>query len=181
MTATLKAAPRSKVNKTALKRLRASGSIPAVVYGQGGVGRTVTVDAAELRVLLAEGNRTKVIDLVIEGESAAQPVFIKEIVRDVIRRDVTHLDFQSITSDSNLVYNVPVKCVGTPVGVKMSGGTLQLVQRAVKIRCKPENMIDELTIDVSSIEKGAAAFVRDIDWKGGVILTPAGQAVAVVQ
>jgi len=178
MAAALKSLERTTGTKAELKALRASGKIPAVVYGKKFAPITVALDAAELRVLFTAGDRNRLISLEIPG-AGVKTVFIKEITRDVIRRDVTHVDFQVVEAGDTVTYRVPVETVGVPVGVKIGGGNLQLVCRTLKVRVQAEKLVDKVEVEISAMEKGQAFFVRDVKFDG-TILTPGRQAVCVI-
>ena len=178
MNAQLATTARGMSSKPALKALRAAGQIPAVVYGRKSESQSISVDADQFRVFLAEGNRNRLIDLALP--TGTVKAFIKEIVREKLRREVLHIDFQVVNAGDFITYKVPVKCVGVPVGVKIGGGNLNVIKKDVKVKVKPEALVDVLEADVSEIEKGQALFVRDLKFPGGTVLTPAGQAVAIV-
>jgi len=107
-------------------------------------------------------------------------VFVKEIVRDKIRRDVDHLDFQVVEAGDNVVYRVPLNIVGVPVGVKIGGGNLNVIKKDLKVRVPASGLVDSVDVDVSAIEKGAALFVNQVAFPAGTVLTPARQAVVTV-
>jgi large subunit ribosomal protein L25 len=179
MAVELKSQARAKGTKAEIKALRASGKIPATVYGKSVEPVNVTVDADDMRVLLVQGNRNRLIQLDVPG-LGVKTVFIKEIVREVIRRDIKHIDFLVLEAGEKLTYLVPVEPVGIPVGVKIGGGNMQLVTRFLKVRVPRENLVDKIEIDVSALEKEQAFFVKDIKFDAGTILTPARQAAVVV-
>jgi len=179
MAVVLKSQSRQTGTKAQIKALRASGKIPAVVYGRHFASTAVEVDADDIRVLLTSGNRFRLIDLEVPGQGTQQ-VFIKEIVREVIRRDIKHLDFQVVEAGEFITYRVPVETVGVPVGVKIGGGNLSLITRTLKVRVVRENLVDKIEIDVSALEKEQAYFVKDIPFTAGTILTPSRQAAAIV-
>lgn len=178
MAAALKSEARTLGTKAEIKALRASGKIPAVVYGKAFAPVSITLDADAVRILLVEGNRTRLIDLDIPG-AGVKSVFIKEITRDTIRRDITHIDFQVVEAGDSVIYRVPVETVGVPVGVKIGGGNLQLVCRNLKVRVQADKLVDKIQVEISALEKGQALFVREIAFDG-TILTPARQAVCLV-
>jgi len=179
MAAALKSEARTTGTKAQIKALRASGKIPAVVYGKRTTPVSVTLDAAVMRVLLVDGHRNRLIDLDVPG-LGVKSVFIKEITRDVIRRDITHVDFQVVEAGDSVTYRAPVETVGVPVGVKIGGGNLNIIKKDLKVRVAGDALIDSVDVDVSAIEKGQALFVREVAFPGGTVLTPAGQAVVTV-
>lgn len=179
MSATLSTEARSTGTKAQIKALRAAGKIPAVVYGKTMEPVAITISADEFRRFIVEGNRNRLVELALPNGSKAN-VFIKEISRDKIRRDVVHIDFQAVAAEDTIVYRLPVNCVGVPVGVKIGGGNLNIIKKDIKVRVAPQHLRDSVDLDVSALEKGAAVLVSEIKIDNAVVLTPARQAVATV-
>lgn len=179
MSATLAAEARTTGTKSQIKTLRASGKIPAVVYGKKTASESVTVDAAEFRKFLLDGNRNRLVEIALPTGKNVK-AFIKEIVRSKLSREVEHLDFQVVEPGDFVTYRVPLNIVGVPVGVKIGGGNLNVVKKDLKVRVASAALIDSVDVDVSAIEKGAALFVREVQFPGGTVITPASQAVATV-
>lgn len=179
MSVTLTIEARKTSTKADLKAHRAAGKIPAIVYGKSVAPEAVTVDADEFRRFIVEGNRNRLVSLALPAGGSVN-AFIKEISRDKIRRDVTHIDFQVVAAGDTIVYRLPVNCVGVPVGVKIGGGNLNIIKKDIKVRVKPEHLRDSVDLDVSLVEKGGNALVTDIKIENAVVLTPARQAVATV-
>lgn len=173
----IEARPASTKGQT--KALRAAGKIPAVVYGKSIAPESVSVSADEFRRFIVAGNRNRLVELALPAGGKVN-AFIKEITRDKIRREATHIDFQVVAAGDTIVYRLPVNCVGVPVGVKIGGGNLNIIKKDIKVRVAPECLRDSIDLDVSDLEKGAAALVSDIKIDNAVVLTPVRQAVATI-
>jgi large subunit ribosomal protein L25 len=170
---------RQKGTKAQIKALRAGGRIPAVVYGKKTESQSVSIDAADFRKFLVEGNRNRLVDLALP-EGKPVKAFIKEIVREKLSRAVEHIDFQVVEPGDFVTYRVPLNIVGVPVGVKIGGGNLNVAKKDLKVRVPSEALIDSVDVDVSAVEKGQVFFVEQVPFPGGTVLTPARQAVATV-
>jgi len=179
MSVTLSTEARDASTKAQIKALRAAGKIPAIVYGKSVTPESVSLSADEFRRFITEGNRNRLVSITLPSGSTVN-AFIKEITRDKIRRDVTHIDFQVVAAGDTIVYRLPVNCVGVPVGVKIGGGNLNIIKKDIKVRVKPEHLRDSVDLDVSEVEKGGAALVSQIQIENAVVLTPVRQAVATV-
>ena len=180
MSATLSTEARtSSSTKAQIKALRASGKIPAVVYGKSVASEPITIDSDEFRRFINEGNRNRLISLSLPSGTKIN-AFVKEITRDKIRRDVTHIDFQAVADGDSITYRLPVNCVGVPVGVKIGGGNLNVIKKDIKVKVKAAYLLDSVDIDVSLVEKGGAILVSDVKLEHATVLTPARQAVATV-
>jgi large subunit ribosomal protein L25 len=160
--ATLSVAPRSERGKSAARTLRRNGRIPAVIYGHGDETRELSIDALELERLIAHISiENTLIDLQVEG---GEPV--RALIRDVqwhpYKPQVLHVDFYQIHAGEAIKLDVPVRLVGTPVGVSEQGGVLQQVLHALHIECLPRNIPDVLEIDIAHLNIGDVVYVRDV-------------------
>src|SRR5687767_1292444 len=98
MDAILDAVKRATRGKNEARRLRASGKIPAVVYGapkQGDAGNTVelAVDPKPLMRILHSGSGVNtLITLKVDGEGDSR-VLVKEFLLDPVSEKLLHADF----------------------------------------------------------------------------------------
>jgi large subunit ribosomal protein L25 len=92
----LNAERRSDAGKGVARKLRASGKVPAVLYGQGLDTTPLTVDSRDLTHLLHSSAGSNVlVDLVVDGEEhLAIP---REIQRDHIHSKWVHVDFLAVS------------------------------------------------------------------------------------
>lgn len=167
--ATLSAEKRTETGKGAARQLRAAGRIPAVVYGQGDEGISVSLDAHEADLLFHRISvDNTIVNVEVDGEKAPIPTLIREIQTHPFKADILHVDFYRIQEGVEVEVEVPVHTEGTPVGVKDSGGVLQLVIHDLPVACIPSKIPDQIVIDVSGLDIGDAIHVYDIDLPEGV-------------
>jgi large subunit ribosomal protein L25 len=67
-----------------------------------------------------------------------------------------------------LELEVPVHLVGTPIGVKNSGGVLQLSVHDLHVRCLPSKIPTSIDVDVSALDIGDSIHVADLTVSEGV-------------
>ena len=157
----LTAMPRLEQGKNANRRLRASGQIPAIVYGRAIDPVSVAVDPREVfSILHSESGRNTVFKLKINDQQL--DVLIRELQVDPLRGHLLHADFQTISMDEKRAFSVPIEPVGEAEGVK-AGGILDIVVRELDIECLPKDVPDHIPIDVSQMEVGEAVRVRDLE------------------
>jgi large subunit ribosomal protein L25 len=179
---TLQARRREERGSSRVRRLRLAGLVPGVVYGRGREPVAVAVDARALRdALHTHAGRNVLIDLVVgDGDGQPTTVMVKEIQRDIFRRDVIHVDFHAIDLAQTLQVRVPLVFAGQPAGVA-SGGVLDIHLREVEVECLPTAIPDQLEVDVSGLGVGDSIHARDLRLPSGVALvTPPGETVASV-
>src|ERR1700678_2857896 len=135
------ATPREgKFNKNAARRVRVSGKIPAVVYGAGGEAVAVTVDPRVItKILHSDSGHNTIFDLDVTGGSLVKAMIV-DWQHEPIKGALLHIDLKRIAMDKMMRVSVPVQLVGTPAGVKNSGGLLGQVLHEVEIECLPDNI-----------------------------------------
>jgi len=70
----LKATKRTAVGRQ-VRKLRAEGAVPAVVYGHRTDAESVALDGAEFRRVYAKAGRTHLVDLVLDGKRSFRSRF----------------------------------------------------------------------------------------------------------
>ena len=187
MEATLEAVKREGRGKNEANRLRASGKIPAVVYGSRAEGKApegvpVSVDPKQvLRILHSESGANTLIALKVEGSSEAR-VMVKEYQLDPVTHQLLHADFYQLALDKAITVTVPVKLKGEPKGVKQQGGLLDFVTREIFVLCLPTEIPEHIDIDVTELMLNQSIRVRDLaqDAKWKAVTPPETMLVHVV-
>ena len=179
-TASLNASPRAESGKGVARKLRAGGQVPGVIYGHGREPQALTVNAREFDRLAERVRITStVIELALDGRTAR--TLIRELQRDPIKRNVLHIDFQELVAGEKVNVSVPLRFVGTPEGVKNSGGILEEVIHQIHVRVDPSNIPDHIDVDVTALTIGHGLHVSDLKLPEGVEVTEEPeQTVAVV-
>ena len=169
-TVNLSAKPRTETGTRAVKRLRAEGKIPAVVYGhEFGETVAVTIDVRELRTAMSGHSSHAIVNLSIEGRGTT-PVLLHDRQLDVETKKLIHLDLHAVNLNEEVDATVSIVTVGTAAGVK-NGGILDLVSREIEVSALPGNVPDHIDVDVRELEIGDAVHVRDLTAPAGVTIT----------
>jgi large subunit ribosomal protein L25 len=163
-TATLAVEKREGRGKGDARKLRASGRIPANIYGHGIDSIAVAADAHEFEALTSKITGNTLVELQMGGES--RQVLIREVQRHPYKPVILHVDFFAIRADEKISVSVPVHVVGTASGVKNSGGVLQQALHEVEIEVLPNEIPEAFEIDVSALEIGDSLHVADLDTMG---------------
>lgn len=171
-TVNLKAKQREKRGKSAVKKLRAQGEVPAIIYGEGLASTPLQVAEPDLKAALrTEAGVHALINLEIEGSggSRTETVIAKEIQRHPTRDNYLHADFYKVAMDKKIETAVPIVLTGESPGAKM-GGVLQRGLWELKIECLPTDIPEHLEVDVSPLEIGDTIKVSDLAIPEGVEL-----------
>ena len=163
-TVTLAVEKREGRGKGDARKLRASGRIPANIYGHGIDSIAVAADAHEFDALTSRISGNTLVELQLGGKS--RPVLIREVQRHPYKPLVLHIDFFAIRMDEKIWVSVPVHVTGTASGVKNSGGVLQQALHEVEIECLPSEIPEAFEIDVTALEIGDSLHVSDLHTQG---------------
>jgi len=174
---------RTDKKKGAARRLRAKGAVPAIYYGPDTEPMALSVEAQGLRRLLSQGKgEALLVDLQIESEKGPQTkkALLKEVQLHPVCDRVLHADFYGISKDREITVEVPLRMVGTPIGVT-KGGILETVRREMTVSCLPDSLVDSIEVDVSNLDIGGALHVHEIAFPEGITPVEEGHlTVAVV-
>jgi large subunit ribosomal protein L25 len=164
MDATLQAQKRDGRGKNEARRLRASGRIPAVVYGtEKNKATEIAVDPKVLlRILHSESGVNTLIGLEGAGLAAGGKVLVKEYQLDPIDHRLLHADFYAVAMDKKLTVTVPIVLKGEPKGVKQQGGIVDFVNREIEVECLPADIPEHVDIDISNLMLHEGVRVRDL-------------------
>ena len=152
---------------SAARRLRASGRIPAVVYGAGIESTPVSVDWRELRAALTtERGLNALINLELDGSQ--HTVVVREMQRHPVRRDVLHVDFLAVDVTQDISGDVPLIVVGEAEKVVRERGVVEQVLSVLVVRGRPGAIPGQIEVDVSDLDVGGQITVGDLDLPEGV-------------
>ena len=159
--ATLKAVKREDHRLSVTNKIRKDGLIPGVVYGKKTENQSIAIDGLELLKILREEGRNAIISLQI-GEDKPLEVMLHDHQMDAIRNELVHVDLFAVDMDEEIDVEVAIIIDGEPIGSK-EGGILQQPVFELAVRAKPNNIPDEIKIDVSSLQIGDVITVADLE------------------
>ena len=147
------------------RRLRKTGLIPAIVYGKGIEPKCISVNATEWGLL--SRNELNILSLVEDGKETL--VLLKEVQHDPIRNRTRHLDFQAIRMDQKIKAHVAVRPGhALPAGAS-AGGLLEQNLHEIEVESLPQDLPEEIIVDVSGMNLGDMIHVGDIQMPEGVV------------
>lgn len=172
---------RSDRGKNAARRLRASGMIPAVIYGGKNDAQAVAVDPKTLlKVLRSEAGRNTILSLDLEGGGKTSAI-LKSWQVDPVDERFIHADFYRIAMDVAIRVKVPILAKGEARGVKVDAGILEIIMREVELECLPGDIPERIEVDVTDLGLHGAIRVADLKVSEKVkILDEADQIVVHV-
>ena len=166
----LNAFPRTLGRRAGSKTLRASGRIPAVIYGKLNPPQSLEINSLDIRdVIHGAASENVLLNLTVQGDAKPNRLaIIQEIQHHVLSNQVLHIDLHEVAENEKVTMTVPVDSLGEALGVKTGGGTLEHVLFKLKVRALPKDLPESLVVDVSHLEIGQAIHIGDIKPPPGV-------------
>ena len=146
----LKATQRDALGKKS-RFLRRQGITPTHLYGNNIKSLALQCDATELQHLLALAGRTRLISLEV-GEKQPRSVFVREIQRDEVTRQLLHVDFYQVRKGEKITVGVPIVFVGEAPAMKERGRMIAHGINSLSIECLPDNVPPQIEVDLSTLE-----------------------------
>lgn len=167
---------RTLVGKKA-KRLYAEKKVPGVFY-MGKENATLQADEAAMRALVGS-HSIHVIKVKFEDGSERRAI-LNDVQFDPILGTVVHFDLHGIMEGEKIVVEIPVRLSGSARGVK-DGGILQHSIHRIRIQCEPDNVPEQIMVDVADLGIADSVHVKDIKIEGVKILdNPESSIVNIV-
>ena len=170
------AAKRVDLGKKESKLSRAAGNVPCVIYG-GKTNQHFTVKENALNNLVYTPN---VYSVAIDIEGATINALIKDVQFHPVTDKILHVDFIELVPGQEVNTQIPVVFNGNAIGV-MNGGKLRKTLRKLSVRATPENLPDNVTLEISEMKIGEKVYVRDVEAKNFDILTAATAVIVSVK
>ncbi|MFD2045573.1 50S ribosomal protein L25/general stress protein Ctc [Ornithinibacillus salinisoli] len=160
MSVTLKAVKREDHARSTTRKLREGGQVPAVVYGKEKESKSIAVDSIELIKTVRDEGRNAIISLDIANDTPVD-VMLHDYQLDAVKDELVHADFYIVNMAEEMDVAVAVRLEGEPTGVK-DGGVLQQALYEVQVRAKPNQIPEEITVDISALDTGDILTVADL-------------------
>ena len=162
---------REAQGKNANRRLRATGQVPAVVYGAKLDPAAIQVDERKVGEILKSGSGENTVFLLkLHGTAKKRHAMIRELQTDSLTGEMIHIDFQRILMDQAVRVQVPIELEGEPYGVKTEGGLLDFITREIEVECLPNLIPTHVTLDVSELHVGQHVDAEELELPEGVEL-----------
>ncbi|NRB40146.1 MAG: 50S ribosomal protein L25/general stress protein Ctc [Pseudomonadales bacterium] len=164
----LNAQSRSDLGKGASRRLRRTGTIPAVVFGSG---EPISIQIEHKNIWKAQESEAfyaSVLTLNIDGTET--DVILKDLQRHPAKQIIMHADFQRADDSVTITMVIPLHYINgdTAKGVKEQGGTLQIDANTIKITCVPSKIPEFIEVDMADVELGQIVHIADLNFPEGV-------------
>lgn len=148
---------RSEMGKKAAKGLRGEGLVPAIIYGGSELVNFSAPKSAFRHLIYTP--EFKVAEITIEGKTFR--AYVKDLQFHPVSDDLLHVDFVELVPGKTIKVEIPLRCEGNSVGVRV-GGKLMQKMRKVLVKTTTEALVDHLSLDISTLDLGKSLRMRDI-------------------
>ncbi|MDX2359209.1 MAG: 50S ribosomal protein L25 [Crocinitomicaceae bacterium] len=168
---------RASVGKKDTSALRNAGLVPCVLYGQGEQIH-FSVRAVDVQKLIYSPDVYQV-ELDIEGGRKAAAI-IQDLQMHPVKDTAMHVDFLELDDSKPVKVSLPLRAVGSPIGV-MNGGKLRQPYRKLRVIGLPGDLPEEISVDVADLRIGDSIRVSELDAGKIEFLEPSNAVVLGVK
>lgn len=176
---TLVAEPGRATGSSESRRLRAAGRIPAVVYGHGIEGISVSVDGRDLRhALSGDSGTNQLLELKVGSETHL--AMARVLQRHPVRHTVLHVDFQIVRRDEVISADVPIILTGEAKAVEQEQGMVEQQLTSLTVNATPARIPNSIEVDISDLKVGEGIRVADLPLPSGVTTDAPDDEIVVI-
>lgn len=163
----IKADKRNSTGKGVARKLRAAGRIPAILYGANVEPVSITISARDWVNVTRHMKRNVIFDMEIQEGDAVdkRPVMVKEVQRDGLGTNIMHIDFFQVSMEQTVEVEVSIHLKGKAKG-EVLGGIVDIHLRSIRVECLPNQIPEEILVDITELEIGDSIHVSDISLPG---------------
>jgi large subunit ribosomal protein L25 len=138
------------------RRLRKTGSVPAVLYGHGEASVPLTVESTAIMNIIRHGHKL----VRLQGD-VSEGAFIKAVQWDVYGKGLVHIDLLRVSDTEKVTTTVTVELKGTAVGLS-EGGIIEFVLHELEIECPAASVPEKLIVNVNDLHLGGAIHAKEV-------------------
>lgn len=144
-----------------LKSLRASGVLPANIFGKDIKSKAIKVDRAEFNKVFSQAGETGIIELQVGKDIS--PVLVANIQTHPVTGEALHVDFRQVNMKEKIEAQVPIKLVGESQAEKDGLGIVVQQTDEVLVEALPMDLPESFEVDIAKlVELGSAIVVADL-------------------
>jgi len=172
----IKGSERESVGQLSTKAVRNYRMVPCVIYGGSQPVHFQAETKAFKSLVYTPNAHTVAIDL---GGKKFDAI-LQDIQFHPVSDAILHIDFFQLSSDKEIIMEVPVKVTGTSPGVLL-GGVLNLNQRRLKVKALPKNLPDFVEANISELQMGNKLYVTKLQTNNFKLMHPDNTVVCQVK
>lgn len=165
------AEPRDRFGKGAARKLRATGRIPAVIYGHGTDPVHISLPGHELSLIVRRANAV----LELQLPTGTQLALVKDVQKDPVRQIIEHLDLLVVRTGERVEVEVPVVLHGE----SLAGTIANLDSQTLLLSVEATDIPQHLVVDIEGAVDGTQITAAQVELPGGAQLVGEGDVLVV--
>jgi large subunit ribosomal protein L25 len=153
---------RDSFGKGAARKIRATGKVPAVIYGHGTEPQHVTLPGHEVSLILRKSNQ--VLELDIQGKT--QLALVKDVQKDPVRQIIEHIDLIVVRKGEKVTVDIPVHLTGESA----SGTSVNQDSNTISLEVEATHIPESVVVSIEGLEEGSQILARDVTLPAGATL-----------
>ncbi|MCY7311802.1 MAG: 50S ribosomal protein L25 [Chitinophagaceae bacterium] len=154
---TIEGSLRTGFGKTATRQLRSQELVPGVIYG-GPQEISFSAPVAAFKNFVYTPS-FQIAEVVLDGKTYR--TILKDLQFDKIDDKLIHIDLLELVEDKKVIAEIPLKFVGTSIGVK-DGGKLVVKIKSLKIKTLPKYLKEQIEVSIDGLELNGNIRVEDV-------------------
>jgi len=150
---------RESFGKGAARKIRATGKIPAVIYGHGAEPQHVTLPGHETALILRKSNQ--VLELDIQGKT--QLALVKDVQKDPVRQIIEHIDLIVVRKGEKVTVDVTIHLEGEAA----PGTTVNQDANTISLEAEATHIPESIVVSIEGKEDGFQLFAKDLELPAG--------------
>ena len=164
---------REETGTLRMRRLRSSGRVPGVIYGQGKDPVAVSIATRDVEKLVQSGRY-----IVALNGDVTEDALIKEVQWDAFGSEVLHLDFARIDAAESVEVSLAVELRGDAPGTR-NGGVIKHMLHELTIRCPANKMPEQLEVNINELELDQSITAGEVELPPAASLLIDGSEIVV--
>ena len=159
---------RGQSGKSAARRARRQGSVPAVIYGGQSEPQMLVLNHNEvIKHLEHEAVYSHVLDVTVDGKT--EKAILKGVQRHPAKVQILHLDFFRVNMSEAVKVHVPLHFINeaTSIGGK-KGGIVTHSMVDVEVLCLPSALPEYLEVDLAGLDIGGTIHLSNVVLPAGI-------------
>ena len=163
-----------------VKKLRATGQIPASIFGKKIESTSVSVALDQFIRVYKEAGETGLVELAVGG--SVRPVLIHHVQKDPVTSAILNVEFHQVDLKVKVHANVPLVTIGESPAVTQKKGVVLTILDEIEVEALPTDLPEKIEVDVSVLsEVNAEVKVSDLKIPTGVtVLSDASLTVVKI-
>jgi large subunit ribosomal protein L25 len=143
--------------------LRRQGIVPVHVFGHGIQSMALQCKTDQVRQVLAEAGKTRLVELKIGRARKNRNVVVRGIQRNTRTGELLHVDLYQVRMEEEIKVSVPIVLVGEAPALRSKSNMMVQELDSLSIECLPDRIPTSIEVDLGVLEQAEQSIhVKDV-------------------